>query len=64
MSSFTRTNRVHYEWRRAVDLAFIYAYQLGYRFTVRGHRTQRDGWMWIVERQPTRWRVPTPDPGR
>lgn len=56
MSSFTRTNRAHSDWRRAVDLAFVYAWQMGYRFRVYGYRTERDGWMWIVKRQSRRWR--------
>lgn len=49
MSSFTRTDRVHEDWHRAIHLAYKYAFQLDRRFRVRGIPT-RVGWVWKVER--------------
>lgn len=52
-TSDSGTKLVHYDWRRALDLALIYAEQTSRRYRVRGYRTQHYGWMWVVEPVPS-----------
>lgn len=49
MSSFTRTRRVFYDWRRAADMASVWAYQTERRYRIHGVRTTGQGWMWVTE---------------
>jgi hypothetical protein len=56
MTSFTRTsNRVSYDWRRAVDLALMWVYQTGRRHRVQGHPLADGSWMWVIKKTDQPW---------
>lgn len=59
--NFRRTDRVHEDWHRAIDLAYEYAWQLDRRFRVRGVQV-RGGWVWKVERIRGQQRLGLPKP--
>lgn len=53
MSKFSRTDRPHRSWHRALHVALNYAIQQNHRYRVHGVRGP-DGWWWMVERTPER----------